>query len=118
VPFEGRAGDSRAPLRRALDLAQRCGAAVLAASVEEELAASGARPRRRESSARDTLTPSEQRIARMAAQGMSNRQIAAALFVTLKTVGWHLGNAYRKLEVGSRDELAARFPSEENDDAT
>jgi DNA-binding CsgD family transcriptional regulator len=111
----GRRSDSREPLRRALDLAHRCGAATLAASVEEELAASGVRPRRREPSERDALTPSEQRIARMAAQGMTNRQIAEALFVTLKTVGWHLGNVYRKLDVDSRDKLAARLSSEQDE---
>jgi DNA-binding CsgD family transcriptional regulator len=52
-------------------------------------------------------------VARMAADGMTNRQIAEALFVTLKTVGWHLGNVYRKLGIGSRDELAARLSAEE-----
>jgi DNA-binding CsgD family transcriptional regulator len=45
-------------------------------------------------------------VARLAADGLTNREIAESLFVTLKTVQWHLGNAYRKLEVRSRGELA------------
>jgi DNA-binding CsgD family transcriptional regulator len=109
----GRRSDSRDPLRRALELARRCGMARLAATVEEELAASGVKTTRSRPSSRGVLTPSERRVARMAAQGMTNRQIAEALFVTLKTVGWHLGNAYRKLGVGTREELAALFSSED-----
>ena len=53
------------------------------------------------------LTPSETRVARMAAEGMTNRDIAQALFVTPKTVEVHLSNAYRKLGVRSRRELQA-----------
>jgi DNA-binding CsgD family transcriptional regulator len=110
----GRRGDCREPLRQALALARGGGATALATTVEEELAASGARRRRGEPSGGDALTPSERRVARMAAEGMTNRQIAEALFVTLKTVGWHLGNAYRKLGVESREELAALLSSEDD----
>ncbi|HEV3377487.1 MAG TPA: helix-turn-helix transcriptional regulator, partial [Thermoleophilaceae bacterium] len=110
----GRRGDCREPLHQALALARRGGATALATTVEEELAASGARRRRGEASGRDALTPSERRVARMAAEGMTNRQIAEALFVTLKTVGWHLGNAYRKLGVESREELAALLSSKDD----
>jgi len=53
------------------------------------------------------LTPGERRVAELAAAGQSNRQIANALFVTVKAVEWHLGNAYRKLGVGGRDGLPA-----------
>ena len=53
----------------------------------------------------DALTPSEARIVRMAADGMGNRDIAQALFLTVRTVENHLGSAYRKLGIGSRDEL-------------
>ena len=69
-----------------------------------ELVASGARPRR-SFVERDALTPSEQRVAEMAAGGMSNRDIAQALFVTEKTVETHLGRAYLKLGVRSRRQL-------------
>jgi DNA-binding CsgD family transcriptional regulator len=55
----------------------------------------------------DALTPSERRVARMAAEGMSNPQIAQALFVTRKTIEKHLGSAYSKLDIASRDLLPA-----------
>ena len=54
---------------------------------------------------RDALTTTEDRIARMAAEDMTNREIAQALFVTVKTVETHLGRAYRKLGISSRREL-------------
>jgi DNA-binding CsgD family transcriptional regulator len=64
-------------------------------------------PRRIALSGRDSLTPGERRVTDLAAQGMSNKQIAQALFVTLRTVEMHLSNAYRKLEISSREELPA-----------
>ncbi|HEX6389416.1 MAG TPA: helix-turn-helix transcriptional regulator, partial [Solirubrobacteraceae bacterium] len=96
---------ARDPLRRGLDLAQQCGATLLAERAEQELEATGARPRRRELSGVDALTPSERRVAEMAAKGMSNPEIAQALFVTRKTVEMHLGRVYRKLDVHGREEL-------------
>jgi DNA-binding CsgD family transcriptional regulator len=53
----------------------------------------------------DALTPGERRVAGMAASGMSNREIAEDLFVTVKAVQWHLSNVYRKLGVAGRHEL-------------
>jgi DNA-binding CsgD family transcriptional regulator len=103
-----RRNDSRTPLRCAFDLAIRCGAAPLAQRARQDLAAAGVRPRRAASGV-DALTPSELRVARMAADGMGNRAIAQALFVTIKTVEVHLGNAYRKLGIPSRAALAATF---------
>ena len=102
----GRRRDSREPLREGLDLARRCGATALAERALVELRAAGGRPRRRELSGADSLTPSERRVVAMAAEGLSNPQIAQALFVTRRTVEMHLTNAYRKLNVSSRDELA------------
>ena len=67
----------------------------------------GARPRRDAASGQDALTGSELRVARMAADGMTNREIAQDLFVSLRTVETHLTHAYRKLSIDSRDELAA-----------
>lgn len=99
--------EAREPLRCALDLAVRCGAGPLRERAREELVAAGARPRRATSSGVDALTPSELRVARMAADGMTNRAIAQALFVTIKTIEVHLANAYRKLGVASRTALAA-----------
>ncbi len=101
-----RAG-ARDHLRHSLELAQRAGATLLAEHAREELIATGARPRRVELSGAAALTPSERRIAAMAAEGMSNREIAQALFVTLRTVEMHLSNAFRKLSVSSRTQLAA-----------
>jgi DNA-binding CsgD family transcriptional regulator len=97
----------REPLRRALDIADRCGADGLANRAREELVVAGARPRRAQLSGTDALTPSEQRVAALAAEGRSNREIATELFVTVKTVEMHLRSAYRKLGVQSRTELPA-----------
>jgi DNA-binding CsgD family transcriptional regulator len=102
----GHRSDARAPLRRALELAHRCGATALAERAHAELLATGARPRRAVLSGLEALTASERRVAEMAAEGLTNREIAQALFVTEKTIEWHLGQAYRKLEIGSRTELA------------
>jgi DNA-binding CsgD family transcriptional regulator len=97
--------DAREPLRTGLDLATRCGAAPLAERARQELLACGARPRRAMLTGRDALTPSELRIAELAARGRSNRDIAEALFIAPKTVENHLGRIYKKLSVGSREEL-------------
>jgi DNA-binding CsgD family transcriptional regulator len=97
--------DAREPLRLGLDLARRCGALALAQRAREELVAAGARPRRDAATGREALTVRESQVAGLAAQGMSNREIAESLFVTVKTVEWHLKHAYRKLDVTSRREL-------------
>jgi DNA-binding CsgD family transcriptional regulator len=99
--------DAREVLRRALELATRCGATPLAQRAETELLATGARPRRVALSGVDSLTPSERRVAQMAAEGHTNREIAQALFVTPKTVEVHLSSVYRKLEISSRSQLPA-----------
>jgi DNA-binding CsgD family transcriptional regulator len=101
--------EARDYLRPALELAQRLGADLLATRAHEELIAAGARPRRRELSGLDSLTPSERRTAALAADGLSNREIAQALFVTLRTVEMHLSNVFRKLDVSSRTQLPALF---------
>jgi DNA-binding CsgD family transcriptional regulator len=95
---------AKAQLRDGLLLAERCGATTIAEHARVELAATGARPRRAEY--RHALTPSERRVAQMAATGLGNREIAQALFVTEKTVEWHLSQAYRKLDVHSRHDLS------------
>jgi DNA-binding CsgD family transcriptional regulator len=104
-----RAGERRAarePLRRALELAHHHGAWLLSERASQELAASGARPRRIDVSGRDALTPAELRTARLAADGHSNREIAQLLWISPKTVETHLGRIYMKLGIGSRRELA------------
>ncbi len=100
---------ARKELHTGLDLAERCGAIALAKRARTELQATGARPRRPLRKGLDALTASERRVAEMAARGLSNRGIAQELFVTVKTVEWHLGQAYRKLDVRSRVDLPAVF---------
>ena len=104
-----RRSEARDVLRRARELATLCGAMPLAQHAETELLATGARPRRIALSGVDSLTPSERRVARMAADGLTNREIAQELFVTQKTVEVHLSSAYRKLEIGSRTQLASKL---------
>jgi DNA-binding CsgD family transcriptional regulator len=101
----GRRRDSRAPLREALELARRCGATRTARLAHEELEASGERVRRYTPIGVESLTPSERRVADLAASGMTNRQIAQTLFVTVKTVEAHLSAAYDKLDISSRGQL-------------
>ncbi len=103
----GRRSVAREPLRQALDLATRCGATVLATRAQAELAAAGARPRRHQISGPDALTASERRVARMAADGLSNREIAQALYITVRTVENHLSRAYAKLGITSRRGLVS-----------
>ena len=100
-----RRADAREPLRRGLELAYRAGALGLVTHAQEELAATGARPRTLALTGVEALTPSERRVARMAAEGMANKEIAQALFVTVKAVEVHL-SVYRKLQIKSRTQLA------------
>ena len=102
----GNAVSARPVLRDGMELAHRCGATPLADRAEEELRAAGGRPRRRAGVGADALTASERRVAELAAAGASNKEIAQSLFVTLRTVEMHLSNAYTKLEIRSRHELA------------
>jgi DNA-binding CsgD family transcriptional regulator/RecA/RadA recombinase len=102
-----RRAHARDHLRRAVELATICGATPLAARAETELLATGARPRRIALSGVESLTPSERRVAELAAEGPTNREIAQALFITAKTVEVHLSRVYRKLGISSRSQLAA-----------
>jgi len=102
---------AREPLRTGLDLADRCGATQLAQRARAELVAAGARPRRGALTGLEALTASERRVAELAAAGMSNPEIAQALFVTLNTVEGHLRHAYQKLSISSRGQLPAALRS-------
>jgi DNA-binding CsgD family transcriptional regulator len=101
----GERREAREALRQGLDLAYGCGATALVERAQTELRAAGARPRRVRLTGVDALTPSERRVADMAAQGLTNREIAQALFVTLRTIETHLGHAYQKLDIQSREQL-------------
>ncbi len=97
---------AREPLQQAADMAWAGGATALHTRARTELAATGARPRREMLlSGPASLTPSERRIAELAATGHSNREIAQTLFVTPKTVEYHLRNTYRKLDIEGRGRL-------------
>ncbi|MEA2439835.1 MAG: hypothetical protein QOH76_1259 [Thermoleophilaceae bacterium] len=108
----GHRSDAREPLRLGLDLARRCGSTVLEERAHAELIAAGARPRRLALSGWDSLTASERRVARLVTEGLTNREIAERLFVSEKTVEGHLGNVYRKLEIGSRTQLPPLVPAD------
>ena len=96
-------------LRSALDTAHRLGARPLAERAESELRKTGARPRRAELTGLAALTAGERRVAELAGQGLTNREIAQALFVTARTVEGHLTQVFRKLDVPSRHELTQAF---------
>jgi DNA-binding CsgD family transcriptional regulator len=105
-----RAGErtrAREHLRESLDLAHALGGLALAGRARQELIAAGGRPRRNAISGPDALTPSELRVAQLAAAGQTNRQIAQALFITQRTVENHLTSSYGKLGISSRPELPA-----------
>ena len=101
-----RRSDAREPLARGLELANRCGAQPLGDWAKTELYAAGGRPRRDALTGPESLTPSERRVADLAAQGHSNRDIAQMLYVTPKTVEVHLTSVYRKLGISARTALS------------
>jgi DNA-binding CsgD family transcriptional regulator len=99
--------EAREPLREGLEIAHRRGAIPLEERARTELAATGARPRKAVFSGVESLTPSELRVARLAASGQTNREIAQSLTVTEKTIETHMRHVFQKLDVGRRGELAA-----------
>lgn len=105
----GTRAEAREPLAAGLDVARACGAQRLADRAEQELRATGARPRGLMRSGLDALTPSELRVCQMAANGMSNPEIAQALFVTRGTVESQLHASYEKLGIHSRRELRSEL---------
>lgn len=104
---------ARAPLRRALDMAERSDMRVLADRARHELHAVGARPRRSALSGVDSLTPAEHRVAKLAAQGHSNPQIAQQLYISRRTVETHLTHVFQKLDLSTRADLTTRLASAE-----
>lgn len=102
---EGRRVDARAQLRTAHELFEAIGMEAFAERTRGELMATGERVRKRTVETRDELTAQEQQIARLAREGLSNSEIAARLFLSSRTVEWHLGKIFSKLDIRSRREL-------------
>jgi DNA-binding CsgD family transcriptional regulator len=105
----GERRQAREHLRPALDLFEQAGAAPWADRAQAELRASGESARRRDPSTIDQLTPQEVQIARFVAEGATNRQVAAQLFLSPRTIDYHLRNIFRKLGLTSRNELGRFF---------
>jgi DNA-binding CsgD family transcriptional regulator len=106
--------EARQLLRQAVDTAHHLGADALALQAETELRATGARPRRALLTGLEALTASERRIAELAAEGLTNREIAQTLFVTARTVEGHLTHVFYKLNVKARTELPAALAAPTN----
>jgi DNA-binding CsgD family transcriptional regulator len=98
--------DARGPLKEALEIFERLGARGWAERTRTELRATGEQQSRRTETAAEQLTPHELQIAVLVAQGMTNREAASALFLSPKTIEYHLGQIYRKLDVRGRAQLA------------
>lgn len=111
----GRPATARTELAGALDLAHHLGAWRIAARARSELIVAGAKPRRDAITGRDALTASELRVARLAADGLSNREIAQTLFITTKTAKAHLGRIYRKLSISRRGQLGGALAQQVRD---
>jgi DNA-binding CsgD family transcriptional regulator len=109
---EGRRVDAREQLRRAYDFFVAIGMEAFAARARRELMATGEKVRKRSPDTRDELTPQEEQIARLARDGLSNPEIAAQLFISAKTVEWHLGHVFTKLSISSRRQLRTTLPEE------
>ena len=105
---ENRRVDARAQLRAAHELFATIGMEAFAERARGELLATGEKVRKRAAETRDELTPQERQIARLARDGLSNPEIGARLFLSPRTVEWHLRKVFAKLGIRSRQELAAR----------
>ena len=111
---EARRADARAQLRTAHDMLAAIGMEAFAERARRELAATGETARQRTVEARDTLTPQEAQIARLARDGLSNPEIGARLFISARTVQYHLGKVFTKLEISSRLQLQRALPDDAN----
>jgi DNA-binding CsgD family transcriptional regulator len=102
---DGRRTLARAHLRSALDGFERLGAGAWAERARDELRASGETARKRSPSALDQLTPQELQITRLVAEGATNKEVATRLFLSPRTIDYHLRKVFSKLGISSRGEL-------------
>ena len=112
---ERRRKDAREQLRRAHELFVTIGMEAFAERAQGELLATGGKVRTRTAETRDELTPQERQIARLARDGLSNPEIGARLFLSPRTVEWHLRKVFAKLGIHSRHELANALPVSESE---
>jgi ATP/maltotriose-dependent transcriptional regulator MalT len=110
---EGRQLDAREHLRRAYDMFVTVGAQAFADRARRELIATGEKVPKR-TAGRAKLSPQEEQIARLARDGFSNREIGGQLFISSRTVEWHLRKVFAKLDVGSRRELRTALPADDH----
>jgi DNA-binding CsgD family transcriptional regulator/tetratricopeptide (TPR) repeat protein len=115
---ENRRVDARRELRNAHDQLTAIGMAAFAERARRELEATGETVRERSVETRDDLTGQERQIARLARGGLSNPEIGARLFLSPRTVEWHLHNVFTKLGVSSRRELSSALPGSEPEPTT
>jgi DNA-binding CsgD family transcriptional regulator len=108
---KGRRVDARAQLRTAHEMFTHMGMAAFAERARVDLMATGEKVRKRTVGTRDELTAQEAQIAALAREGLSSREIAARLFLSPRTVEWHLGHVFSKLGIRSRRELSRVLPS-------
>jgi DNA-binding CsgD family transcriptional regulator/tetratricopeptide (TPR) repeat protein len=111
---ENRRVDAREQLRSAHDMLVAIGMEAFAERARQELEATGEKVRKRVAETRDDLTAQEQQIARLARDGMSNPEIGTRLFLSPRTVEWHLRNVYTKLNIRSRRDLPNALPGSDS----
>jgi DNA-binding CsgD family transcriptional regulator len=111
---EGRRIDAREELRTAHRMLTKMGIEAFAERASRELQATGETARKRRADTRDELTAQEEQIARLARDGLSNPEIGARLFLSPRTVEWHLRKVFSKLGIHSRRELANALPGSDS----
>jgi DNA-binding CsgD family transcriptional regulator len=112
---EGRRLDARTELNVAHELFTSMGMEAFADRAGSELLATGEKARRRIAKTRDDLTPHERQIAELARDGLTNADIAARLFLSRRTVEWHLRHVFAKLGIRSRRELQSALQASDSD---
>jgi DNA-binding CsgD family transcriptional regulator len=108
---ENRRVDAREQLRVAHVMLADVGMEAFAERARRELEATGEKVRKRRDDTRDELTPQEEQIARLASEGLKNTEIGSRLFISPRTVEWHLGKVFTKLQISSRSGLHNALPS-------